>query len=91
MRIGMFSEVPCFNPILPNGVSSFIEAVSKELVKRGHEIHIFEQQQYLGQKKEIQLTKNITIHRIFSLGISHYQGFRVPFPIYRSSNSILFI
>lgn len=77
----MVSEVPTFNPILPNGVSSFIEAVSKQLVRLGHEIHVFEQQQFFGQKREIKVQDNITIHRLFSLPISKYQNFRVAFPL----------
>jgi glycosyltransferase involved in cell wall biosynthesis len=75
----MFSEVPTFNPILPNGVSAFIEAVSRQLVELGHEVHVFEQQQFLGQEKTVEVQEDITIHRVFSLPLSHYQDFRVPF------------
>lgn len=81
MRIAMISEVPTFNPILPNGVSSFIETVSRHLVTLGHEVHVFEQQQFFGQQKEVKVQENITIHRLFSLPISHYQNFRVAFPL----------
>ena len=81
MRIAMFSEVPTFNPILPNGISSFIEAVSKQLVKLGHEIHVFEQIQYFGQKRKEEIRNNITIHRTFSLPMSRYQDMRTPFPL----------
>ncbi|MHA1648638.1 MAG: glycosyltransferase family 4 protein [Candidatus Helarchaeota archaeon] len=81
MQIGMFSEVPTFNPVLPNGVSSFIEATSKELARLGHDVHIYEAKIYFGQKSVEQIRKNITIHRFFSLPMSHYQGFRVPIPL----------
>ena len=65
MRIAMFSEVPTFNPALPNGISSFIEAVSQELVKLGHEVHIFEPSLYIGQKKEIRMKENLIKHNLF--------------------------
>ncbi len=81
MRIAMISEVPTFNPILPNGVSAFIEATSKELVRLGHEVHVFEQQQFFGQKGKIQVQDGIFIHRLFSLPISKYKNFRVCFPL----------
>ena len=79
MRIGFFSEVPTFNRFLPNGVSAFIEAVTKELaLKLGHEVHIFEQTQYFGQAKEMKIADNLIIHRVFSLPLSKYQDLRVP-------------
>jgi glycosyltransferase involved in cell wall biosynthesis len=79
MRIGIFSEVPTFNRFLPNGVSAFIEAVTKELaLKLGHEVHIFEQLQYFGQKREMKIADNLIIHRVFSLPLSKYQDLRVP-------------
>ncbi|MHA1267155.1 MAG: glycosyltransferase [Candidatus Helarchaeota archaeon] len=81
MRIAMVSEVPTFNPILPNGVSSFIEDVSRELVRRGHEVHVFEQLQFFGQKRVVKVEKGITIHRLFSLPASNYQNFRIAFPL----------
>lgn len=81
MRIAMFSEVPCFNPIFPNGVSAFIEATSKQLAKLGHEIHIYEGKSWFGQKEEEQICDNIIMHRLFSLPISKYQNFRVVFPL----------
>jgi glycosyltransferase involved in cell wall biosynthesis len=82
MRIGIFSEVPTFNRCLPNGVSAFIEAVSRELALHlGHEVHIFEQKQYFGQKKERKITDNLIIHRLFSLPLSKYQGLRIPVPL----------
>ncbi len=77
----MFSEVPTFNPTLPNGVSSFIEAVSKQLARIGHEVHVYEGKTYFGQKKEQKIGENITIHRSFSLPLSHYQGLRIPIPV----------
>jgi len=77
LRIAFFSEVPTFNPILPNGVSAFIEAISKELAKLGHTIEIYEGITYFGQKKEQHICKNITIHRLFSLPLSSYQNFRI--------------
>jgi glycosyltransferase involved in cell wall biosynthesis len=81
MRIGFFSEVPTFNRCLPNGVSAFIEAVSRELALHlGHEVHIFEQTQYFGQKKERKIADNLIIHRLFSLPLSKYQGLRIPLP-----------
>jgi len=79
MRIGIFSEVPTFNRFLPNGVSAFIEAVTKELtLKLGHEVHIFEQLQYFGQKRETKIADNLIIHRVFSLPLSNYQDLRIP-------------
>ncbi len=79
MRIGIFSEVPTFNRCLPNGVSAFIETVSKELALHlGHEVHIFEQTQYFGQKKEQEIADNLIIHRVFSLPLSKYQDLRIP-------------
>lgn len=91
MKIGVFSEVPTFDPILPNGVSSFIEATSVELARLGHDVHIYEAKSYFGQAGEEDLTPpsapgSITIHRLFSLPVSHYQGIRVPIPI----KSVLF-
>lgn len=77
MRIAFFSEVPTFNPIFPNGVSAFIEAISKQLTKLGHTVEIYEGITYFGQKKEQTVAKNITIHRLFSLPLSSYQNFRI--------------
>jgi len=79
VRIAVFSEVPCFDPTFPNGVSAFIEATSKQLAKLGHEIHIYEAKAYLGQKDQ-EISENITIHRVFSLPISYYQNLRIAFP-----------
>ena len=77
----MFSEVPTFNPTLPNGISSFIEAVSQELVKLGHEVHIFEPSLFTGQKKRIKMKENLIKHNLFSVGIGGYKGFRTSFPL----------
>ncbi|NVM30188.1 MAG: glycosyltransferase [Candidatus Helarchaeota archaeon] len=80
MRIAMFSEVPTFNPVFPNGVASFIEAVSKQLVKLGHEVHVYEPCQHLKQKKIVKIHDKITKHHLFSLSGGKYKNFRVPMP-----------
>jgi len=78
----MFSEVPTFNPILPNGVSSFIETVSKQLSEMGHEVHIYEAKSYAEQAKIRHIEGyDITIHRFFSIPMSNYRGIRTPIPI----------
>lgn len=77
----MFSEVPTFNPILPNGVSAFIEAVSKQLAKLGHEIHVFEPSQYSGQEKEVKVQDNIILHRLFSFPAGAYKDLRIALPL----------
>ncbi|MHA1358693.1 MAG: glycosyltransferase [Candidatus Helarchaeota archaeon] len=81
MRIGMFSEVTTFNAALPNGISSFIEAVSPQLVKFGHTVHIFEASLYNGQKKDIQIQDGIYKHLLFSFPVKSYHGFRIPVPL----------
>ncbi|MHA1267154.1 MAG: glycosyltransferase [Candidatus Helarchaeota archaeon] len=81
MRIAVFSEMPTFNPALPNGISSFIEATSRRLAKLGHEIHIFEPNLYCGQKSIIKVQENIIKHHVFSFGVGPYQGFRMSLPI----------
>ncbi|MFX1295009.1 MAG: glycosyltransferase [Promethearchaeota archaeon] len=81
MRIGMFSETPTFNKTLPNGISSFIEAVSPQLVKFGHEVHIFEASPFGKQKKEVQIQDGIIKHHLFSFPVKSYRGFRFPVPL----------
>ncbi len=77
----MFSEVTTFNPALPNGISSFIEAVSPQLVKMGHEVHIFEACLYNGQEKVVEIQDGIYKHHLFSFPVSTYRGFRLPVPL----------
>ncbi len=80
MRIAMFSEVPTFNPALPNGISSFIEATTQQMAKLGHDVHIYDPALFIGQKKEVKLRENLTKHNIFSIGVGAYKGFRTALP-----------
>lgn len=71
MKIGFFTET-----FLPqtNGVVTSIETFGEELVKRGHEIHIY------CPKTNIKLHKGMTIHSQPSLPFVTYPEFKIGIP-----------
>lgn len=80
MKIAMFAELPTFTPALPNGISSFIQDVSRQLVRLGHKVHIFEPCLYLGQPKQVKIQPNLIKHHVFSIGVGKYKGFKTSLP-----------
>lgn len=72
MRIGWFTDT-----FLPqtNGVVTALESFGKELVERGHEIHVFcpksDREEYLGMK----------IHSVPAITFRPYPEFRIGIPI----------
>jgi 1,2-diacylglycerol 3-alpha-glucosyltransferase len=81
MKIGIFSDVTVFNPPFPSGVSRFFREISMELVRRGHEVIIFEPSVYLGQPKIEQIKKNLTVHRLFSVRFTLYSNYPISVPL----------
>jgi len=71
MRIGFFTET-----FLPqtNGVVTSIESFGEELVKRGHEVHVY------CPKTDIQNYKGMIVHSMPSVTFVPYPEFRVALP-----------
>ncbi|MFX1294962.1 MAG: glycosyltransferase [Promethearchaeota archaeon] len=81
MKIGIFSEVTIYNPPFPSGVSRFFREITTQLVKRGHEIVIFEPKTYIKQPKIEKIKNKITTYRPFSVRWTNYSNYPICFPL----------
>ena len=77
MRIAIFTDT--FYPNV-DGVSIAIANCVEILARKGHEILIVAPD--YGLSKEMNLAKNVTVQRIFSVSMPTYRSFRFVFPLY---------